>query len=534
MKTRHVVMLVIGCLLLLPGLGLIVGGGAIGVLEATTRDSAGWHSVSIERLASPGVAVTTTDTMVRLDGPSSVVDRLDLEMRLAVTPADGVNPVFVGVAPTAALDRYLSGAARDQVVGVDARGVVTYRAVPGSGSVAPPATESFWAARATGSGTQTLTWTLRSGSWTVAVLNASGVPGVSVSAVAGVRSAAVVPLGVGMVVVGLVLLVVGVVLVVTGVRGRDRARDHDHDEPGSGPGPTPQGRPVVTTGAAGAGPGVGSASSGIDRADAVQPTLAHPVVLEARIARDLSRWLWLVKWFLALPHLVVLVGLWLVFGVTTVCAWFAILVTGRYPRSLFDVNVGVMRWSWRVMHYCGSGGLGTDRYPPFSLDPQPGDDARLDIAYPERLSRGLIFVKWLLLLPHWVVVALIVGTQSHTDGQGVRVGGWPGVLGILVFVAGIVLLVTGTMPRGLFDVVVGLNRWVYRVMAYAALMTDVYPPFRFDAGGSEPPPPLAPPSGPPRGDAVVPPDTVVPPDASTPGEPRPADQPDLWHHTPTG
>ena len=274
-------------------------------------------------------------------------------------------------------------------------------------------------------------------------------------------------------------------------------------------------------------------------------------MLEARIAPDLSRWMWLVKWFLAIPHFIVLLALWIAFGVTTVIAWFAILFTGCYPRGLFDFNVGVMRWSWRVMHYCSTGGLGTDRYPEFSLDPQPGDDARLDIAYPERLSRGLIFVKWLLLLPHWVVVALIAGTQSRTNENGVRVGGWPGVLSILVFVAGLVLLFSGSMPRGLFDVVIGLNRWVYRVMAYAALMTDVYPPFRFDTGGAEALP-LPPPTGPPRTDAAVPPDAPrppppdasppPPPDASAPpppdasaapGQPQPAREPDLWHHTPT-
>ncbi len=535
MRTRHVVMLVIGCLLLLPGLGLLIGGGAIGVFEAVTRDSGGWHSVTIDRLSSSGVAVTGPQTMVRLDGPSTVIDRLDLQLRLSVTPADGVNPVFVGVAPSADLDQYLSSAAHDQVVSLSPQGVVTARSVPGSGSVDPPATQTFWVAKASGAGTQTLTWTATSGSWSVAVLNASGQPGVSVTAVAAVKSSALVPVAIAMVVIGLVMFVAGVLLVVAGVRGNDRTRS------ASGA-PPPTGTPV----AMGAVP-VATAPTPVAFAGGAMPTPEHPVVLEARIAPDLSRWMWLVKWFLAIPHFIVLLALWIAFGVTTFIAWFAILFTGRYPRGLFDFNVGVMRWSWRVMHYCSTGGLGTDRYPEFSLDPQPGDDARLDVAYPERLSRGLIFVKWLLLLPHWIIVALIVGTQSHTDENGVRVGGWPGVLSILVFVSGLVLLFSGSMPRGLFDVVIGLNRWVYRVMVYAVLMTDVYPPFRFDNGGSEAPPqPL--PTGSPRTDAVVPPDAPPPPppspppppppsDASAgppaPAEPQPAHRPDLSQHTPT-
>lgn len=543
MRTRHVVMLVIGCLLLLPGLGLLIGGGAIGIFEATTRDSGGWHSVTIDRLASTGVAVTSPQSVVRLDGPSTVVDRLDLQLRMAVTPTDGVNPVFVGVAPSSDLDQYLAGAAHDQVVRLGTNGVVTTQAVPGSGSVQPPGTQTFWAAKASGTGTQTLTWTATSGSWSIAVLNASGQPGVTTTAVVGVRSSALVPIAIVMMVVGLVMFVAGVLLVVAGVRGSDR----DRSAAGA---PPPTGTPVAT----GAVPTDASthpeslpppgAPPGDAFLGAVVPTREHPVVLEARIAPDLSRWMWLVKWFLAIPHFIVLLALWIAFGVTTVIAWFAILFTARYPRGLFAFNVGVMRWSWRVMHYCSTGGLGTDRYPEFSLDPQPGDDARLDIAYPERLSRGLIFVKWLLLLPHWIVLALIAGTQSHTNENGVRVGGWPGVLSILVFVAGLVLLFSGTMPRGLFDVVIGLNRWVYRVMAYAALMTDMYPPFRFDAGGSEalpqPPPPTGPPADafappPPPPPQPPPPDAPVEPQPADPraAEPQPAHQPDVWHRTPS-
>ncbi len=210
---------------------------------------------------------------------------------------------------------------------------------------------------------------------------------------------------------------------------------------------------------------------------------AYPMRVEGRLEPGLSRWLWLVKWLLAVPHYLLLVFLWVAMGVLSGCALVAIVVTGRYPRGIFDFNVGVLRWSWRVAYY-GYGALGTDRYPPFSLGEVPDYPAQLHVAYPERLSRGLVLVKWwLLVLPHYLVVtALVGGSLVAVTTSPVTVG----LVGILVLVAAVVLLFTGRYPTGVFDLVLGLDRWVLRVAAYVTLMTDDYPPFRLDLGGVDP------------------------------------------------
>jgi hypothetical protein len=217
---------------------------------------------------------------------------------------------------------------------------------------------------------------------------------------------------------------------------------------------------------------------------------SYPAQLTGTLDPNLSRGLWLVKWFLAIPHYVVLAFLWIAFLITTVISGFAILFTGRYPRSLFDFNVGVLRWNWRVAFYAYAA-VGTDRYPPFTLA-RTDYPADFDVDYPEHLSHGLVLVKsWLLAIPHLIIIGLFTANAPYwwsTANQGApEYGSAAGIslLGLLVVIAGFFLLFTRRYPRALFDLILGINRWVYRVLAYVALMRDEYPPFRLDQGQHE-------------------------------------------------
>jgi hypothetical protein len=215
----------------------------------------------------------------------------------------------------------------------------------------------------------------------------------------------------------------------------------------------------------------------------------YPLQLEGELAPRLNRGLWLVEWLLIIPHVLVLAVLRVAFFATSVAAFAAILVTGRYPRAIFEFNVGVLRWTWRVAFYSYSA-LGTDRYPPFTLADVPDYPARLSVAYPQSLSRGLVLVKWwLLALPHYLIIGVFTGAAFGGYNQVNHGNAWlygSGLIGLIVLIAGIVLLFADHYPRGLYDLVLGMNRWVFRVAVYAGLMTDAYPPFRLDMGGPEP------------------------------------------------
>ncbi len=194
----------------------------------------------------------------------------------------------------------------------------------------------------------------------------------------------------------------------------------------------------------------------------------YPVSVKGELTEPPAGGWWLIKWLLGIPHFIILAALWVAFVVVVIIAFFAILFTEKYPKKLFDFNLGVLRWTWRVGFYSYQA-LGTDRYPPFTLD-AVDYPASLEVPYPEKLSRGLVLTKgWLLAIPHYIIIAFFQGGLGPYRF---------GLVHALAIFAAVMVLFTGKYPEDMFKLVMGMNRWGYRVAAYAALMTDEYPPFR--------------------------------------------------------
>jgi Domain of unknown function (DUF4389) len=480
MSPGRVIMAVIGACLGLLAVGMLAAGGGLLWAYGTQRTADGFFTTPTATLSTGTYALTSAEIDLGARPGDWFPSGQLATVRLEAESDDG-TPVFVGIGPEDDVAAYLSGVGFAEVdrIGLDPDNV-TYRTTEGGAPPGPPSDEDFWSESVEGAGTQTLTWELEAGEWNAVIMNADGSAGVSVDVAAGARVGILVPIAIGLIIGGLIFGMIAAVLLVFAVR-----------QPAGAVTPAPAGTAV----AAGITGGYGN----------------YPVRVEGELDPGVSRWQWLFKWLLVIPHIFVLAFLWIGFALLTFVAGFAILFTGRYPRALFDFNVGVLRWSWRVTFY-SYGVLGTDRYPPFTLA-ETDYPTGFDVEYPEQLSRGLVLIKWwLLAIPHYLIVGLFTSglvwwtTDIGEDGDAVLKSGG-GLISILVLIAGLILLFSGRYPQGLFDLIMGLQRWVFRVVAYAALMRDEYPPFRLDIGGPEPdvmtPPALtAPPTGPPESDVT--------------------------------
>jgi hypothetical protein len=185
--------------------------------------------------------------------------------------------------------------------------------------------------------------------------------------------------------------------------------------------------------------------------------------LEFRAGTHIARWRPLAQWLLAIPQLLIASALRSLRQVLILVSLFTVLFTERIPRPVFDMIAMSYRYEWRAVSYALF--MHTD-YPPFDFEPSAADDGAephttLSVAYPDRLDRWAPLYKWLLAIPHYLVLFML------------------GLGAVFAFLGGFfTVLFTGEYPAGIRDFLVGVYRYAFRVEAYAGLLTDTYPPFR--------------------------------------------------------
>ena len=214
--------LVAASVLGLLSLGLLAAGG--GLLWADSKkDGEGYLSTGFDPFKTDTRALATEDLDIDATGAGWLIDDDRYgKVRLRARSQDG-RPVFVGIAPTQDAERYLRGVNHDLVTDLEYDPFrADYREQAGSRRAAEPGNQRFWAASAQGAGTQTLTWDVEHGNWSVVVMNADASPGVDVELRAGAEVPFLEPVGWGALIAGLVSFALAALLVVLGLRAPRR------------------------------------------------------------------------------------------------------------------------------------------------------------------------------------------------------------------------------------------------------------------------------------------------------------------------
>jgi len=219
------------------------------------------------------------------------------------------------------------------------------------------------------------------------------------------------------------------------------------------PPPAPE-APVPPTGAIAPADGAPTVRPG-----AGPPSAPYAAVVEFDRQEEYSRFLPIVKGLLLIPHWFALIFVGIAAAFAIIASWFAVLITGKYPQGIHRFVTGAYRWGTRASAYAL---LMTDRYPPFSLDPDDEYPARLDIAYTEEIARWRPLVHWLLVIPYTLVAGVLFFVAYF-----------------VVIIAFFAILFTKQFPQALFDFNVVALRWQTRANVYSYWMTERYPPWQW-------------------------------------------------------